>query len=83
MNDFTFLDEDQLFGNRQLSILQKRGTKAALTDFSILLGAYVSDCYFIDNSNQTLADRTGYYWSSSDDKDDDVVRVVDNYGDSR
>lgn len=79
MNNFTFLDEDQLFGNKQLSILQKRGTKAALTDFSILLGAFVNDSCFLDNSKQTLADRTGYYWSSSDDKDN-VARVVDNNG---
>lgn len=79
MNDFTFLDEYQLFGNKKLSIFEKRGTKAALTDFSILLGAFVNDFCFIDNSNQTLADRTGYYWTSSDDHDNDAL-VVDDYG---
>lgn len=66
MNNFTFLTEDQCFLDNPLEIMQKRGTKAALTDFSILLGAYVSD-YYVDNSARTLADRTGYYWTCSDD----------------
>ncbi len=74
MNNFTFLTGDQYFDN-QISIIKKRGTKAAVTDFAILLGAYVSDNYYVDNSNQTLADRTGWYWTSSDDNDNDA-RVV-------
>ena len=41
MSDFTFLTEEQYFGDDKLDILEKRGTKAAITDFSILLGAYV------------------------------------------
>lgn len=43
MSDFTFLTEEQIFGADQLEILKKRGTKAAVTDFSILLGAFFSD----------------------------------------
>lgn len=74
MKNFTFLTEDQCFNN-PLSILQKRGTKAAITDFSILLGGYVSDSYFIDGSANELADRTGEYWTSSDDKDNDARLV--------
>ena len=50
MSDFTFLTEEQYFGDDKLDILKKRGTKAAITDFSILLGAYVSD-YHIDNDS--------------------------------
>ena len=77
MSDFTFLTEEQCFGNDKLDILKKRGTKAAITDFSILLGAYVSD-YHIDNDS-SLEGRTGYYWTKSDDGDNDA-RVVDDDG---
>ena len=73
MSDFTFLTEEQYFGDDKLDILEKRGTKAAITDFSILLGAYVSD-YHIDNDS-SLEGRTGYYWTKSDDGDNDA-RVV-------
>ena len=73
MSDFTFLTEEQCFGNDKLDILKKRGTQAAITDFSILLGAYVSD-YYIDNDS-SLKGRTGWYWTKSDDGDNDA-RVV-------
>ena len=76
MSDFTFLTEEQYFGDDKLDILGKRGTKAAITDFSILLGAYVSD-YHIDNDS-SLEGRTGYYWTKSDDGDDDARVVYDN-----
>ena len=73
MSDFTFLTEEQYFGDDKLDILEKRGTKAAITDFSILLGAYVS-AYHIDNDS-SLEGRTGYYWTKSDDGDN-AARVV-------
>ena len=79
MSDFTFLTEEQYFGDDKLDILERRGTKAAITDFSILLGAYVSD-YHIDNDS-SLEGRTGYYWTKSDDGDNDA-RVVFADGDS-
>ena len=61
----------------KLDVLKKRGTKAAITDFSILLGAYVSD-YHVDNDS-SLEGRTGYYWTKSDDGDNDA-RVVNDDG---
>ena len=64
MSNFTFLTEEQYFGSDKLDILEKRGTKAAITDFSILLGAYVSD-HHVDNDS-SLEGRTGYYWTKSD-----------------
>ena len=78
MSDFTFLTEEQYFGDDKLDILKKRGTKAAITDFSILLGAYVSD-YHIDNDS-SLEGRTGYYWTKSDDGNNGA-RVVRATGD--
>ena len=79
MSDFTFLTEEQYFGDDKLDILEKRGTKAAITDFSILLGAYVSD-YHIDNDS-SLEGRTGWYWTKSDDGDN-AARVVYARGNS-
>ena len=79
MSDFTFLTEEQCFGNDKLDILKKRGTQAAITDFSILLGAYVSD-YHIDNDS-SLKGRTGWYWTKSDDGDN-AARVVYDLGSS-
>ena len=64
MSDFTFLTQEQYFGSDKLEILEKRGTKAAITDFSILLGAYVSNNIHIENDN-SLEGRTGYYWTKS------------------
>ena len=78
MSNFTFLTEEQYFGSDKLEILEKRGTKAAITDFSILLGVYVSDYKHIENDN-SLEGRTGYYWTKSDDGDNDA-RVVDGTG---
>ena len=75
MNDFTFLPEEQCFdSSRKLEILEKRGTIAPITDFSILLGGYVSDDDYYNNGN-SLEDRSGWYWTSSDDKDNDVRGV--------
>ena len=73
MNKFTFLTEEQCFGNDKLDILEKRGTQAAITDFSVLLGGWVSD-YHVDNDS-SLEGRTGWYWTKSDDGDN-YARVV-------
>ena len=76
MSNFTFLTEEQCFGNDKLDILEKRGTKAAITDFSVLLGGWVSD-YHVDNDS-SLEGRTGWYWTKSDDGDNDARVVNDN-----
>ena len=79
MSNFTFLTEEQCFGNDKLDILEKRGTQAAITDFSVLLGGWVSD-YHVDNDS-SLEGRTGWYWTKSDDGDNGA-RVVYGVGDS-
>ena len=63
MSDFTFLTEEQCFGDKQLDIFKKRGTKAAITDFSILLGVDVSMYYlwFLSSS-----DKEADYWLKAD-----------------
>lgn len=63
MNNLTFLSLDQVIGENQLEIFKKYGTKAIITDFSILLGGYVNNnyilkklkyrtsCYYLKNAN--------------------------------
>lgn len=68
MNNLTFLTQEQCFGSEKLDILQKRGTKAAITDFSILLGGWADsnkDYWHIDGDD-SLEGRTGLYWTKSD-----------------
>ena len=47
MLDFTFLTEEQCFGDKQLDILKKYGTKCAITDFSILFWILYFDMQLI------------------------------------
>ena len=79
MSKFTFLTEEQCFGADKLDIFEKRGTKAAITDFSVLLGGGVSDEHV--NNDSSLEGRTGYYWTKTDDGES-YARVVYDDGDS-
>ena len=79
MIDFSFLDNEQVFGKNSLKIFEKYGTKAAITDFSILLGGYVNNHYHTKEGN-TDKDRTGWWWTRTDDGDNDA-RSVRNDGD--
>ena len=78
MNNFTFLTQEQCFKNDKLDIFEKRGTKAAITDFSVLLGGWVWEHAENDSS---LEGRTGCYWTKSNDGDTNA-RVVDDDGSS-
>lgn len=64
MNDFTFLTKDQIFGSNQIEVIKKRGTKAAISDFSVMLGGQLSDSHVASDSS--LKGRTGNYWTKSD-----------------
>lgn len=77
MSNLTFLTQEQCFESDKLDILEKRGTRAAITDFSILLGGYVSNNWHIDSDN-SLEGRTGYYWTRSDDGDNGARVVYDS-----
>lgn len=78
MSDFTFLTPEQCFGNDKLDILKKRGTGAAITDFSILLGGLVDrrSNYMHIDSDDSLAGRTGGYWTRSANSYGDVRMVL-------
>ena len=75
MSNFTFLSEEQIFERDRLSVIEKRGTKAAITDFAILLGGYVTDNYHVEGKSG-LEDRTGWYWTRSDDGDNDACAAA-------
>lgn len=79
MNNFTFLTDEQIFGNNQLDIISRYGTKCAITDFSILLGGYVSSDYYTSEGN-TRKDRTGWWWTKTPYYDD--ARMVNESGNS-
>ena len=78
MSEFTFLTEEQCFGfgTEELDIFEKRGTKAAITDFSVLLGGWASNEHVNDDSS--LEGRTGDYWTKSDDGGSAARAVGDN-----
>lgn len=78
MNNFTFLTDEQIFGNNKLDIISRYGTKCAITDFSILLGGYVSSDDYTSEGN-TRKDRTGWWWTKTPYNND--ARVVSGYGD--
>lgn len=63
MNNFTFLTDEQIFGNDLLDIIKKYDTSCAITDFSILLGGHVSDYYTSEGNSRK--DRTGWWWTKS------------------
>lgn len=64
MSNLTFLTEEQIFGKSCLEIFNKYGTECAITDFSILLGGYVSNfCYTSEGDSQE--NRTGWWWTKT------------------
>ena len=77
MNNFTFLTDEQIFGNNQLDIISRYGKKCAITDFSILLGGYVSLYYYTSEGN-TRKDRTGWWWTKTPYNNN--ARVVNDDG---
>ena len=79
MNNFTFLTEDQIFGNNQLDIIRKYGKNCAITDFSILLGGKVSSVFYTSEGN-TVKDRTGWWWSKTKDFIDACAVLENGHG---
>ena len=80
-NEFTLLSDEQTFGSQQIDVIKKMGGKCAISDFAILLGAYVSSDYHVDGDN-SMRGRTGWWYLSSSDGDGDV-RDVSKDGDRR
>lgn len=83
--NLTLLSEGQIWGNsseNQLEVLRKYGTKAAISDLCVLTGSYLcedTDYNVSDSSLNNLKGRTSWFWTRSDDNDNDV-RAVNKYG---
>lgn len=77
--ELTLMTEGQIWGNdkeKQLYVMKKYGTVAAITDLCILTGSYVEDDldYNIEE-DITLKGRTSWFWTRSDDRDGNVRAV--------
>ncbi len=82
--DLTLLSEGQIFGSdseSQLEVIRKYRTKAAITDLCVLTGSYLcEDTNFNIGEDRSLAGRTGWLWTKSDDWDNDVSTVSEHGG---
>lgn len=82
--DLTLLSEGQIYGNdkeSQLEVIRKYGTKAAITDLCVLTGSYLcEDTDYNIDEDSSLKGRTSWFWTRSDDNDNDV-RAVNKHGD--
>ena len=83
-HDLTLLSEGQIWGNSsesQLEVIRKYGIKSAITDLCVLTGSDLcEDTYYNIDEDSSLTGRTAWFWTRSDDGDNNV-RAVDEYGD--
>ena len=70
MNDFKILSYSDIYGSDKLEIFKKMTTKAALTDFAIETGAYITEDYIKNDFERE--NRAGYYYTDNLDSDGDV-----------
>lgn len=79
--DLTLLSGGQIWGNSnesQLEVIRKYGTKAAITDLCVLTGSYLcEDTDYNIDEDRSLTGRTSWFWTRSDDGDNDVRAVHD------
>ena len=61
----TLLTKEQIIGRKSLSFFHEFGIKAAITDYAIALGGYVSDTDYINGDKNSLDNRAGYYWTET------------------
>ena len=68
MKGFTLLSKNQVWGRKRLDIFEKRGIKAAATDFSKILGAEIfKETVDGTDFNVRVDNRTGFYWTRTRD----------------
>ena len=77
MNEnITVLTAEECFKEKsKLEILKNYGTKAAISDYAILLGGFVSNAYYT-SKGESLENRAGYYWTRSSDGSGDAQAVA-------
>lgn len=81
--ELTLLSEQEVWGvngGRQLDVLEKYGTRSAITDLVILTGGYCEDsCSYMAPDDNSLKGRTGWVYTRSSAGAGDV-RVVNRDG---
>ena len=73
----TLLSEGQIWGNSsepRLEVIRKYGIKSAITDLCVLTGSYLWKETIDEDSS--LTGRTSWFWTRSDDGDNDVIAVI-------
>ena len=77
--ELTLLSEEQVWGvngGRQLDVLEKYGTKSAITDLVVLTGGFCEDsCTYMTPDDSSLKGRTGWCYIRSSDGNGDVRSV--------
>ena len=67
--ELTLLSEQEVWGvngGRQLDVLEKYGTRSAITDLVILTGGYCEDsCSYMAPDDNSLKGRTGWVYTRS------------------
>lgn len=78
--ELTLLSEQEVWGvngGRQLDVLEKYGTRSAITDLVILTGGYCEDsCSYMAPDDNSLKGRTGWVYTRSSDGFGDVRGVT-------
>ena len=81
--ELTLLSEQEVWGvngGRQLDVLEKYGTRSAITDLVILTGGYCEDsCSYMAPDDNSLKGRTGWVYTRSS-AGDGYVRGVNGAG---
>ncbi len=80
--ELTLLSEQEVWGvngGRQLDVLEKYGTRSAITDLVILTGGYCEDsCSYMAPDDNSLKGRTGWVYTRSSDGYGDVRGVYED-----
>ena len=78
-HDLTLLSEGQIWGNSsesRLEVIRKYGIKSAITDLCVLTGSYLREDTI--DEDRSLTGRISWFWTRSDDGDNDVCMVDEN-----
>ena len=71
--DFTFLKEDQIWGDGALYVMKRYGTKVAPTDLTAILGGVMDRA---GGAKTSEGETTCASWSASSNEDEDVRCVI-------
>ena len=80
--DFTFLNEDQIWGDDALEVIKRYGTKVAPTDLTAILGGVMIIPPDYTGSRTSEGDLTCPSWSASSTIKHDAVRCVGREGET-